>query len=246
MHTKIIRNISLKLFTTIIIGSFFLYSLALPSINYKIGNIFFGEIPKLYNIALAQFFFKNAADPLLGKPFPYANHQLSRTYFIQGKLEKSLLFANKEIEIYPNHISTNYIIGLTFGYMNREKEAIEAFGKYIDYNSKHPKVWAARNDSAWLQFRTGDIDGALKTMEPIASSTNNPWVQNTYGTLLMNKKRYREAKIAFTNAQKAASVMTEKSWGEAYPGNDPRVYGTGLQAMRKSIQTNLSLLELKL
>ncbi|MDI9355336.1 MAG: hypothetical protein QM532_04205 [Cyanobium sp. MAG06] len=37
--------------------------------------------------------------------------------------------------------------------------------------------------------------------------------------------------------------MTERDWGVAYPGNDPAIYSKGLEAMKKSINDNLKLLE---
>ena len=178
---------------------------------------------------------------IIGKVPEYAFHQLSRTHFIQGELDTALALAYKEIELYPEHLHTYYIIGLTLGYMNREREAIDAFAMFIEYK---PESWAARNDRAWLQFRIGDIDGALETIEPVVTITNNPWVQNTYGTLLMNKERYKEARTAFENAKLAVDWMTEASWGRAYPGNDPRIYATGLQAMKTSIANNLKLVDL--
>ena len=208
---------------------FILIPLSLPSINYKLGNIFFGKIPKLYNVYLAQEFFRHSAYPIIGNSAPYAHHQLSRIYFIKGGLSLALEEAKKEIETYPDHLATYYIIGLTYGYMNREEDAIDAFSKYID---AYPESWAGRNDKAWLEFRLGDIDGALETIKPVANIIGNPWIQNTYGTLLMNKKRYKEAKEAFTYSQNTVRVMTEESWGSAYPGNDPRIYSTGLQAMK--------------
>ena len=48
------------------------------------------------------------------------------------------------------------------------------------------------------------------------------------------------------HAQKIVNSMTEREWGGAYPGNDPRIYGTGLSAMKKSIDTNLELAKIKL
>lgn len=218
-----------------------IFSLALlsPSINYKIGNIFFGKIPKLYNLTLANFFFVESAYPIFGNAYPYAHYQLSRTYFIKGRLDTALSEAEKELKLYPENTRTYYILGLTYGYMNREKEAIEAFSKFIEL---YPDTWAGRNDKAWLQFRIGDIDGALETIKPMAN-LENPWIQNTYGTILMNKKRYKEARTAFNLAKKLADNMTESSWGYAYPGNDPRIYWTGLMAMKNSIENNLKLLE---
>lgn len=214
-----------------------------PMISVTLGNIFFGQIPSFYNVTLAQFFFKRAASPFFGNTPPFANYQLSRTYFIQGDFDNAIYYANKELELYPKNIRTYYILGLTYGYMNREEEAIASFATFIKHN---PKSWAARNDKAWLEFRVGDIDAALATVGPVSHDTSNAWVQNTYGTLLLNKKRYLEARSAFQSAQKVVNSMTEESWGMAYPGNDPRIYKTGLAATRKSIEVNLKLVEQKI
>ncbi len=220
---------------------FVLYIGYSPKLYYNLGNIFFGGVPTLYNLTFAQSFFYQAAHPLFGKPYPYASHQLSRTYFIKGDLGTSLSIAYKELVDYPEHRATYYIIGLTLGYMNKEKEAIDAFSKYIDYN---PKTWAARNDKAWLQFRIGDIDGAIATLEPVVDKQlYNVWVQNTYCALMLQKKEYLKAKNACLQAQSVLSTMTEEAWGKAYPGNDPRIYKTGLQAMKLSVESNLKLLE---
>ena len=64
--------------------------------------------------------------------------------------------------------------------------------------------------------------------------------------MLMNKERYSEAKVALTYAKTTSDHMTEKDWGHAYPGNDPRVYADGLSAMKASITSNLALVEEKL
>lgn len=221
--------------------TFFLFTCFLFSpVNKSLGDVFFGQFPKLYNVTLAQFFFTHSAYPFYGTAVPYAHYQLSRTYFIQGNLDLALTEAKKEIELYPENTRTYYILALTYGYLHQESLAIESFSTFIEAN---PKSWAARNDKAWLQFRVGDIDGALVTIEPVTHDTTNPWVQNTYGTLLMNKKEYLRAKQAYLYAKKTTDVMTEQSWGSAYPGNDPRIYATGLNAMRASIQSNLTLLE---
>lgn len=210
-----------------------------PKANLFLGNLFFGSNPTLYNVNLAQFFFKNSAHHLIGNTPPYAHYQLSRTYFIQGELDTALSEIQKEIELYPEHTRSYYILGLTYGYLNKEKEAIDAFSKFIETN---PTSWAARNDKAWLQFRIGDIDGALLTILPITPDKKNPWVQNTYGVLLMNKDRPEEAREAFLNAKDAIEFTSQEEWGRAYPGNDPRIYETGLSAMKISIENNLKLL----
>lgn len=231
-------------YTGLLILVLLLLSLPLsPSINYKIGDTFFGKAPSLYNVNLAQFFFLQASYPLFGKTVPYAHYQLSRTYFIKGDLDAALLEAHKELELYPDEERTHYILGLTYGYLNQEPEAIEEFGKVIAWI---PERWAPRNDKAWLEFRIGRIDDALKTMGPVTNLTDNAWVQNTYGTLLMNKGKYIQAKQAFLYAKTAAEKLTVEDWGKTYPGNDPRVYQKGLTEMRLSIESNLALLDQKM
>jgi tetratricopeptide (TPR) repeat protein len=207
-----------------------------------LGSVFFGGVPELYNLKLAQKLFLLSADPILPVRTPrYAHYQLARTYFIEGKLLRALDEANKELAEYPENTRTYYMLGLIYGYLNRESEAIAAFATYI---SIYPGSWPARNDMAWLQFRVGDIDGALQTLEPaIASFRNTPWVQNTYCALLIAKARYDEAKTPCLRAKDAAEKMTEADWGRSYPGNDPRMYSTGIHAMRSSIEKNLRLIE---
>lgn len=233
------KQVGLFLFITAFSVSLF-FVLISSSFSVRIGNTFFGGVPLLYNVNLAQFFFFQATQPLFGKAAPYSNHQLSRTYFIKGDLREAVILANKELELYPENIATYYILGLTLGYMDKEEEAIEAFTKFIAYK---PNSWAARNDKAWLQFRLGDIDGAMKTIEPIATESTNPWVQNTYGILLLNQKRCEESSVALDKAKKSVLTMTSAEWGKSYPGNDPRVYDLGLEAMKESIEENLTLLK---
>lgn len=223
---------------TVLIGVC-LYIFLFPGLYYRLGNIFFGEVPSLYNVNLAQYLFTYAAYPIVGDSAEFAHYQLSRTYFVKGELEFALNEAQIELEKYPTHTRTYYILGITQGYLNNEEQAIEAFTKFID---AYPATWAGRNDKAWIQFRIGDLQGALETIEPVAGNIDNPWVQNTYGTILLNLGRYNEAKKAFLHAQEALFAMSEEEWGGSYPGNDPRIYGTGLRAMEKSIESNIKLI----
>jgi tetratricopeptide (TPR) repeat protein len=148
--------------------------------------------------------------------------------------------AKEELKLYPDSTSTYYILGLTYGYMNRNHEAIDAFSIYID---SFPEAWAPRNDKAWLQFRIGDIDEALETMRPIVDNFKyTVWVQNTYCALLISKKDFSNAKTACERAQESINKMDENDWGRAYPGNDPRIYRTGLNAMKRSIDSNLAII----
>ena len=61
----------------------------------------------------------------------------------------------------------------------------------------------------------------------------------------MNLGFYEDAYEAFQYAKNNADQLTEEAWGVAYPGNDPRIYETGLNAMRLSIENNLAILRTK-
>jgi tetratricopeptide (TPR) repeat protein len=235
--TKHLKALTLTIFLVVCAGY-----LLWGKFSFVIGTHFFGKTPYLYNVNLANFFFKQSAYPILGKPVPYAHYQLSRTYFIKGDLSLALVEAKKELDVFPENTRTYYIIGLTYAYLNMEEQAIAAFQTFIEWK---PESWAARNDKAWLEFRIGDIDAALETISPVTHLTDNAWVQNTYGVLLMNKGRYLEAKLAFANAKAAADKLTETEWGKVYPGNDPRIYTAGINATRKSIESNIELIRLK-
>lgn len=212
-----------------------------PHIHLRLGNIFFGEVSYLYNVNYAHLFFSYAAyAPVFSAP-EFAHYQLSRTLFIRGQLERSLFEAQEELRLHPDNARTYYILGLTHGYLNQEEEAIDAFASFIEV---YPNSWAARNDMAWLQFRIGDIEGAYFTIEPVAW-IDNPWIQNTYGTIMMNRGEYADAKKSFLKAQELTMQMTEEEWGRAYPGNDPRIYGIGIKATLQSISTNLEIIATK-
>ena len=106
----------------VIFSSLFLFFL--PTTQYKLGNLFFGDVPAIYNTKLAQYFFLTATHPVFGTAPEFSYYQLSRTYFIQGRFYESVHAANREIELYPNNKRTYYNLGLTYGYMSREEEAM--------------------------------------------------------------------------------------------------------------------------
>jgi tetratricopeptide (TPR) repeat protein len=219
-----------------------LFALFSPTINYRLGLVFFGKNNLIYNTSIARYFFTYASDPILGNPIPFAHYQLARISFIQGNLDRAIYELETDFKQNPKNNKAYYLLGLVYGYQNKEYQAIDAFSTYIE---KEPTTWAGRNDKAWLQFRVGDIDGALQTIEPVRGQRTNPWIQNTYGVLLMNKEKYSEAKEALLAANTVAQSMSAHDWGYAYPGNDPRIYSAGLDAMKKSIQSNLELVDNK-
>lgn len=209
-----------------------------PSLNYRAGSIFFGDVGVLYNVNLAHLFFKISTLSIFGKTYPYANYQLSRINFIKGNLDESIKYATRELEEYPDHCRTHYIRGLTYGYMDKIDEAIQDFETFNRSCVKNS--WAGHNDLAWLYFRKGDIQKMVNVIEPMAKMyPNNPWVLNTYGVGLLNLGDFTMSRIVLSEARRNSYLTNEKEWGSAYPGNNPSVYKKGLLAMRGSIEKNL-------
>ena len=69
----------------------------------------------------------------------------------------------------------------------------------------------------------------------------NPWLLTTYGTALLNLGKKNEARDILSQALEKAENLTAEEWGRAYPGNNPKIYGEGLEAMKATIRTNLEL-----
>ena len=209
-------------------------------LSMRVGNYFFGGGGYNLNIAEKAFLLASKDNP----PKLFSNYQLGRINFIKGNFYTAIDYFNEEERIYPENSKVHYMRGLTYGYMGNENKGIEEFRKYIE---KNPKTWAGRNDMAWLQFRGGDIKGAIETIKPaIEVYSGNPWILNSYGAYLLNDGKYTEALDNFIKAKEVVDKMDYEMWGVAYPGNDPRVYGEGLEQMKKSIDSNISLVKQKI
>ncbi len=250
---RIIKKIKIKnnlayiyIGITFVIISIFIWFCTSPRVLMSVGSFTFGgSPPSFYSITIANLAYTLASHVTTedNKPTPWAYYQRGRISFIKGDLHQALQFFDKELKHYPSHTKVYYMKGLTLGYAGREQEGIKAFKFYIQSTNDS---WASFNDLAWLQFRVGDIDGALKTIEPVAiAQPHNPWIANTYAVLLMNKGRYNEAKQSLEKGLLTLEKMTEADWGYAYPGNDPKIYNEGLTAMKESFRDNLSLIEHK-
>ena len=205
---------------------------------FEMGNYHFGGSKEFYDIEKAERAFKRAV--LLDPAFPGAHYQLARVYFIKGDFYSAITEINKEIALYPDFAKSYYMKGLIDGYSGNLGLAAKDFEEFLKYK---PDSWAAHNDLAWAYFRLGDYE---KVKEVAANglrySPNNPWLNNSLGIALMNLGEKEAAKVALLRAQQAAKQLTVEQCGSAYPGNDPRIYEQGLEAMRSSIRENLALL----
>ena len=206
------------------------------ALRFEIGNYYFGG--GAYNTQKAEEYFKKALE--IESDIQGAHYQLARVYFIRGDFYTALNEINKEIELYPDFKRSYYVRGLIYGYAKQPDKATADFKEFLKWK---PESWAGHNDLAWVYFMKGDYKNSAETArEGLVSSPNNVWLLNSLGVALLNEGKLTEAKEALTKAQTAAEAMTLADWGKSYPGNNPSVYGDGLDAMRASIKRNLALI----
>lgn len=207
---------------------------------FELGNYNFGQ--GNYDIEKSLYFFNRTLS--IDPSHQYTHYQLARIYFILGNQNAAFGYINKEIELYPDYTRSYYVRGLINGYSKNFDAAVIDFKTFL---KSKPESWAGNNDLAWIYFAKGDFENAAKTAkEGLKIAPKNPWLNNSAGVALMNLGEYSEAKKYLLTAKESANFITSNMWGAAYPGNDPEIYGQGLDSMRQSIDENLKLIEEKL
>lgn len=206
-------------------------------LNFAIGNYYFGG-SKEYDVLRAEYFYRQT---LLKDPsYPRARFQLARTLFIKGDLYLAEREINTELKLYPDFWRSYYARALIRGYDGNLLGAAQDFKEFLKWK---PDSWAGHNDLAWVYFRLGDYQKVKDVaLDGLDYAPDNPWLLNSLGVALINLDDKKGAVIALEKAQVGALGMTEEEWGASYPGNDPQIYGKGLDAMRSSIKENLALL----
>lgn len=208
-----------------------------PAIAFAAGNYYFEGGAYDTEKAKARYLETLALAP----QYPGVHYQLSRIYFIEGRLPDALTEINKELEYYPEYKRSHYVRGLVYGYLEWYELAAEDFEEFLRWK---PESWAGHNDLAWIYFSMGEYPKVLDVAERgLKYNPDNVWLLNSYGLALMNVGRKDEARSALEKASVLAAAMNPDAWGRAYPGNDPRIYGEGLAAFRASIERNLKLLD---
>ncbi|MDO8566514.1 MAG: tetratricopeptide repeat protein [Candidatus Moranbacteria bacterium] len=206
-------------------------------LQFVIGNYYFGQ--GAYDITKAKKYFQTTI--ALNEQYPRAHYQLSRTYFIQGNLNRAIKEINRELELYPDFKRSYYIRGLTYGYKGDFAKAAADFEEFLKWK---PESWAGHNDLAWIYFQMGEYEKVLATVEEgLKYAKNNVWLLNSEGVALLNLGRKDEARETFEKVLPMAMAMSPAEWGQSYPGNNPEIYPKGLTSMQESIKRNLRLLD---
>jgi tetratricopeptide (TPR) repeat protein len=200
----------------------------------QIGNFYFGDG---YDLIAAGRAFQKALSIDFEMTGP--RYQLSRIAFIKGDFYGALNFINEEISLRPDFKRSHYVRGLIYGYAGNLVEAEKDFKEFLAWNETS---WAAHNDLAWIYFKQGKFTDVIKTArQGLKWNPGNPWLLTSLGVALLNVGESAEAKIALEQALRGAEELTAADWGKAYPGNDPKTYDIGLEAMRNAIRQNIAL-----
>ena len=199
-----------------------------------------------YDLKKARFYYEQAimASSTANES---AWHQLGRIDFIEGQFDSAIHKFNTQLELFGDAVpNVYYMIGLTYGYKARESndpadwyEGEKAFQTFIGYAL--PAPWP-RVDLAWLYFAQGKYEEMKPVLEDgLMYEPQNPWLHNMYGLALLNTDRKDEARTHFELALEYANALALEEWGRAYPGNDPDVWGIGLDSFKDAIKQNLRL-----
>ena len=207
----------------------------------QLGNYYFGNTAgkSEYNLKLAEKSFKKAVkikDDIL-----WGHYQLARIYFMNKDFDKALSEINKELEFNPGNVRSFYIRGLIFAYRGDFLKSEEDFKNFV---MLMPKEWAGYNDLAWVLAEQKKYQEAERVLvsagREVLDADKNPWLLNGLGAARLNLKKYSTAAVSLERALKFAEELTERDWGRAYPGNDPRDAAGGLSQFVAAIKSNLA------
>ena len=195
---------------------------------------------RLYDIERTEYFLREAV--ALDPGLPYIYHELARVAFLRGNFNRALALINTHIslhgEVTPN---SYYVRGLIEGYMGKYEAAATDYETYLEFDSDN---WAAINDYAWVLLKANRPEEAAKaTARGVEIFPDNPWLLNSLAIALYETGELDAALAAAQKAQLNVTKVTEAEWLVAYPGNDPKIAGAGITALRKSIEDNMHSIE---
>ncbi len=150
---------------------------------------------------------------------------LARAKMRQGELEEAEAGMKKALELAPE--SRQALLELAAAY-----EQAGRLDKAIDLYAQFPDNAAALERRALLLIKTGHSEQALSPLEKLlAREPDNAGLRLTYGRVLRDLKRYREAAAQFNSAVQIKPDLAE-GWGElAGVSVLTENYATALQAL---------------
>ncbi|HVU75234.1 MAG TPA: tetratricopeptide repeat protein [Candidatus Paceibacterota bacterium] len=193
-----------------------------------------------YNIALAEYFFREAYR--LNQDLPYVLHELARISFLRGRLDLALTQINLQILSHGSSTPNSYYVrGLIEGYMGKYAAAEADYAYFVQSD---PSNWAAMNDYAWVLLKAGNPTEALKvTARGTSMYPNNPWLLNSLSIAQYELGSLQDALSTAQRAVAASQTVTRAQWLTAYPGNDPKSAAEGIASLQASALNNMHSIE---
>jgi tetratricopeptide (TPR) repeat protein len=211
---------------------------------YEYGAVHFeAEHPHLYDVDRAEALFARAQKQ--NSDLEYVDHQLARIAFLRADFNNALGHINRQIQNHgENTPSSYYVRGLIRGFLGQYDAAAKDYEVYLRHNETN---WAALNDYAWVLLKAGRHKDALSAAQKgLTYSPDNTWLLNSAAIALFELGKMEEAYTYAKRAAESVASVKEKDWLIAYPGNDPKIAGEGLAALKDSIITNMHRIEEKL
>lgn len=192
--------------------------------------------PDAYGLDRAEYFYTKAA--ALDPTTPYLFHELARVAFLRGNLTKALALISIQISQSGGSTKNSYYVrGLIQGYRGAYHEAALDYETYLRSDSTN---WAAITDYAWVLIKDDRPREALIALDwGLMHWPTNPWLLNSKAIALMEMNRPEDAKVVIDQAQYFVLDVSEESWMEAYPGNDPLIAPQGVAALKKAVAENM-------
>ena len=161
------------------------------ALAFTIGEYYFNH--GAYDIARAEAAYNRAI--LLRPDYKEAIYQRGRIAFINGQFADALFDMRTVLALDPEFKRAYYMHGLINGYIGNLAQAEYGFREFIkrdDFN------WAGYNDLAWIYFKQGKYEETRATAKRgLEQAPGNPWLNNIYGTALLNLGEKQAAKEAF-------------------------------------------------
>lgn len=194
-----------------------------------------------YDIARAEYFFQKAA--LLDPTLPYLNHELARIEFLKGNFPQALALINLQIALHGDQTPNSYYIrGLIEGYAGDYDASVRDYAHFIESD---PHNWAAINDYAWVLLKANNpLQAASVTGTALNSFPHNAWLLNTNATALYEVGNLQQALVKVRAAAAESQKLGASDWLHAYPGNDPRIAASGIEAFKAATLSNMHTIEL--
>ena len=193
-------------------------------------------------------------DPFSAGPY------LTRVYFVNGQHQKSADVGEAYIRNYSEredfNINIHYLLGLNYGFWNKNRETREKSIHHFDTLLSMKKNrcdneavcvgYAPYLDLGWAYFKNGQIEDALTPLkEGYDAFPKNPWITNSYAVVLYNydNENKETALEILREAERQARKITIEEWINNYSLNNPQEAEESIEQFIQTIQHNRESIE---